>query len=209
MPVTKYQRDIIQTVNDKVNGTQLMYELAAAIPLVAVDHVDVGIEPTMLDVYMADALDAAQEAVLDATITAHQGFGYVSTLKGTLPLVKKEQAIASDVAWEVIEGVLTTPRFFTDDVSQLVARIIGEHKGDGGQLALWEEVDGQANEEKINPAFAFPDTAGGWQKFKVDSNVAPRDGTRNLYRADGRLNGAAALSLRYCTISMVEVVIVP
>jgi hypothetical protein len=210
MPVTKYQYTIsTQTANGKVYIPQLTYDVDndGAI-VIAVDHMDANIEPDKLDIYMADALTAPQEAALTVAVAAHQGYGINATMQGTLQLVKKEESIVSDVPWEVIEGVVTTPSFFDPDLTSIICRIIGEHKGDGGQLRLVEDVDGQGEEEKINPFYEFPNVGPTWTRFKIDSNVPPRDGLRNVYRTDCRLNGAASLDLRYCTISMIVVKVV-
>ena len=207
MPVTKYQYDVTDTANDLVYVPQLSYEIDndAAIVIKVDDPgkgINVNIEPGKLDIYMADLLTAPQKTALDAAVAAHQGVGINAVMQGTLPLVSLERAITSDVPWEVVEGVITTPSFFDPDMTQIISRIIGEHKGDGGQLCLTEDMNG-VEEEKIVPAFEFPDTLGQWERFKVDSNVPPRDGLRNIYKTCARLNGAASLELRYSTISMI------
>jgi hypothetical protein len=212
MPVTNYQYDITDTANNKVYVPQLTYEIDNNPTIVVkVDDakgINVNVNPGKLDICMSDALTAPQEAALDATVAAHQGWGINAQMMGTLQLVNKEDAIISDVPWEVVEGVVTTPNFFDPDMTSIICRIIGEHKGDGGQLRLVEEVDGQGDEEKINPFFDFPDVGATWTRFKVDSNVPPRDGLRNIYRTDCRLNGATNLTLRYSTISMIVVKVV-
>lgn len=212
MPVTKYQYTIsTQTANGKVNGTQLGKEIAANAAIgVAVDlnqGINTNIEPDKLDIYMADLLTAPQETALTATVAATQGVSIVVTLEVTIPLVSKEVAVIGDLVWDVLGGATTTPSFFCDDMTCLSARIIGEHKGDGGQLRLVENVDGVGDEEKIVPFFEFPDTVGAWERFSVDSDVVPRDGQQNLYRTDARLNGAASLDIRYATISMIKAIV--
>ena len=210
MPVTKYQYTIsTQTANGKVYIPQLTYEIDADVTIgVAVYGMATDIEPDKLDIYMNDALTAPEEAALTATVAAHQGYGIDAQMQGTLPLVKKEESVISDVPWEILEGVVTTPSFFDPDMTQIISRIIGEHRGDGGQLCLTERVDGLAPEEKIVPVFDFPNVGATWTKFKVDSNIPPRDGIRNVYETKCRLNGATNLWLRYTTISMIVVRIV-
>lgn len=212
MPVTKYQYDIAtQTANGKVYITQLTYEIdndvAIVIKVDAARGMDTNVEFGKLDIYMADLLTAPQEAALTAAVLAHQGYGINATMKGTLPLVQLERAILSDVPWEVVEGVVTTPSFFDPNMTQIISRIIGEHKGDGGQLSLIERVNGAVpeEEEKIVPVFDFPNVGATWTRFKVDSTIPPRDGLRNIYETKARLNGAASLSFRYMTISMIVV----
>lgn len=213
MPVvTKYQFTIsTETANGKVNGTQLAKEIAKNDAIgVAVDPnkgINTNVEPDKLDIYMADLLTAPQEAALTATVAATQGVSIVVTLEVTIPLVGKEVAVIGDLIWDVLEGAVTTPSFFCEDMNCLFARIIGEHRGDGGQLRLVENVDGEGDEEKIVPFFEFPDTVGAWKRFSVDSNVVPRDGQQNVYRTDARLNGAAALDIRYATISMIKAIV--
>lgn len=215
MPVTKYQYDIAtQTTNGKVYIPQLTYEIdndvAIAIKVDADRGMDANVEPGKLDIYMADALTAPQEAALTAAVLAHLGYGINAQMKGTLPLVQLERSIISDVPWEVVEGVVTTPSFFNPDMAQFISRIIGEHKGDGGQLCLTESVEGAipVGEEKIVPVFDFPDVGATWTRFRIDSNIPPRDGLRNIYETKSRLNGAASLSLRYMTISMITIEVV-
>jgi hypothetical protein len=212
MPVTNYQYDVTDTANNKVYVPQLTYEINndAAIGVLVDDSkgINVNVNPGKIDICMADLLTAPQETALDAVVAAHQGWGINASMQGTLQLVNKEDSIISDVPWEVVDGVVTTPRFFDPDVTKIICRIIGEHKGDGGQLRLVEKVDGEADEEKIFPFFDFPDVGPTWTRFKVDSNVPPRDGLRNIYRTDCRLNGATNLTLRYATISMILVKVV-
>ena len=207
MPVTKYQYTISTgTATGKVYIPQLAYEVTHDVAIgVLPDHMDANIEPNLLDIYMADLLTAPQEAALTAAVAAHQGVGINAAMKGTLPVSHGELIVASDLDWQVLEGIVTTPSFFDPDMTQIIARIIGEHRGDGGQLRLLEGMSGQADEDKIVPFFDLPDTAGQWQRFKVDSTVPPRDGLRNIYRTDARRNGALGLELRYATISMIVV----
>jgi hypothetical protein len=209
---TQYQYDITDTANDKVYIPQLTYEIdndaAIAVKVDAARGMDVNVEPGKLDIYMTVALTAPQEAALTAVVVAHQGFGINAKMQGTVSLMELERAIVSDVPWEVVEGVVTTPSFFDPDMTQIIARIIGEHKGDGGELCLTEDMTGEVPEEKIVPAFAFPNVGAVWTRFKVDSNIPPRDGLRNIYQTKARLNGATNLSLRYATISMIVVRIV-
>lgn len=196
------------TANGLVNSDQLEYEIAAAIPLVPLGHINVNVRPGKLDVYMTAALSPADEAVLTAVVAAHQGFGVVAELKGTIHIANGETVVNQDASWQVLGGIVTTPRFFFPDVTKIIARIIGQHKGTGGQVSLNEDMDGNPDEEKINPFFELPDTLGEWKRFKVDSNVSPRDGLRNAYVPRTRLNGTANLSIRYATISMIKVLIV-
>lgn len=206
MPVTKYQYTIsTDTATGKVYPDQLQYEIAVSIPAVAVDHIDVGIEPDKLDIYMSDALDAAQQATLTATVAAHLGYGVVADLKGTTLMASSELAVVEDANWQHIGGVVTTPHFFEADVTKIISRIIGEYNGDGGQVRFVENLDGVGDEEKVNPFYEFADSAGQWKRFKVDSNVVPRDGVRNVYELLCRRNGAAALSIRHVTVSMIVV----
>jgi hypothetical protein len=213
MPVTKYQYDIAtQTANGKVYIPQLTYEIdtdaAIAIKVDANRGMDTNVEFGKLDIYMADLLTALQETALTAAVLAHQGVGIDATMQGTLSLVQLERSIVSDVPWEVVEGVVTTPSFFDPDMAQIIARITGEHKGDGGQLQIVEDVSGEVPEDKIVPAFDFPNVGAVWTRFKVDSTVPPRDALRNVYRTEARRNGAASLDIRYASISMVVVRIV-
>ena len=200
----KYQYDVAATANEMVNENQLKFEIIAADIGVVFEYMNTNIETGKLDIYMAGVLTANQQTALTAVVVAHQGVGYDSTLNGSLSIVSGlEQAIVG-VDWNIMEGVLTTPEFFTTDISEITARIVGQYKGDGGQLCLTEEVEGEIDEEKINPLFEFPDSLGEWKRFKINSNVPPRAGVENLYTTKARLDGAVALSLRYATISMIK-----
>jgi hypothetical protein len=153
-------------------------------------------------VTFANALTAGDETIFDNVCAAHTGIGYVSRVMGSVEAVALEHAVTATVTpWETLNGRLTTPQFFTDEdpslLPNLLGRVIGLHKGDGGEIQVLEEVDGEA--------VVLPNVGAVWTKFKFDTTVAPREGLRNIYKVQARLNGAASLDLEFVALSMLHV----
>ena len=205
MPVTKYQYTISTDFpNAKVNVEQLQNEILQNPGItILVEHIDANVEPDKCDIFMADALPAPEIPVLDGIVAAHQGIGYATTLLGTLTALSEPVAVTEDLNWQMLYRLRTTPTFFTNSMPELLARLIGEHKGDGGEITIVEGVTGEPDVDIIAPPFALPDTAGSWEPFKADSNVPPREGLRNSYSIMARLNGATSLEMRFTTATMV------
>lgn len=189
--------------NGKVNGDVLAETIHAVILGSVLDHIDSNVVPDQCDIWFVTPLSPGDQATLSAVVASHQGYGYTATMKGTVPIL--DVVITEDATWQVLGGVVTTPNFFTSDLNQILGRIVGQIKGDGGQIRIMEEVEGQPDRELTIPAWNAPNTVGLWAPFKVDTNQPPSDAVRNLYRIEARRNGAAAMQLRFSTISLLVI----
>ena len=160
------------------------------------------------NIWFVDPLPVPDQAALDGIVAAHLGYGVVATLPGSMPI--REQAVIEDLTWQPLESIITTPTFFVDNdaalLPQLLARVISQIMGDGGQLKVTEEIAGLPDVD-ILPEVNLPNTAAAWLTTKYDSSIPPRDGVRNRYVVKGRLNGATNLSIRSGSISMIRVII--
>ena len=160
------------------------------------------------NIWFVDPLPVPDQAALDGIVAAHLGYGGVVTLLGSMPI--REQAVIEDLTWQPLESIITTPGFFVNNdaalLPQLMARVINQIMGDGGQLKVTEEMEGQPDVD-ILPEVNLADTLGAWLTAKYDSSTPPRDGVRNRYVVKARLNGATNLAVRSGSISMIRVII--
>jgi hypothetical protein len=173
-------------------------------PLIAINA---GVEPDKCDIWFDGPLSAPDQATLDGVVATHPGVGIAATVEGTLQVAQVTTIVTSDLIWQVLGGIVTTPAFFTPIMSQIMGRALGLHKGDGGQLRIVEEVQGEPDVVITSPPFDFPNVGGVFTRFKKDTNVTLRDGTHNLYRVEARLNGATALEIEYAAVSMLKVIL--
>jgi hypothetical protein len=190
--------------NHKVN-TAVLTEAIQEYITTHLDFVNANIVPDQCDVTFADALSAPEQAVLDMIVSSHQGYGYTAEIKGTIPISAGDVEITADQSWQVLCGVTTSPNFFSSNLNEIMGRIVGQVIGDGGQIRIMEEVEGQPDRELTVPERNLPNTASQWLPFKVDTNRPPSDTIRNVYRVEARRNGATNLRFRYASISMMVV----
>jgi hypothetical protein len=157
------------------------------------------------DVRFKQALDAGQMATLDALVAAHAGTTEtVRRFRTSSLVVLKSQAVSDPTGWDELGGVVTSVDYFVSEVLLASARIVGQYKTTGaGALLRVVENDG-GSQRTVSPELSLPDTAGEWAflpSFTTDK--APSVG-QNLYRLQGKLNTATALSLRYVSMSLME-----
>lgn len=134
--------------------------------------------------------------------------GFVPTptqaiFKASSKMIEDEKAITADTTWETVAGVVTTIGFFLPDTTYAVGRVVGQVKtvGEGVQLRLVRDSDGTA----LNfNAFEPGDTGDVWQAMQFSTDQDP-GGATDLYRLEARLNGATSASLRYVSMSLLEV----
>ena len=209
MALTNYQYTISTAFPaGKVNGEYLQDTITFWSGITtAVSAINIGVEPDKCDIWFVDALSAGDEAILDAVVAAHPGYGVAASVEGTLTVVRTSLAIVTDADWTVLGGLVTTPSFFSPILSQILGRVLGLHKGDGGQIRIVEEMAGQPDVVITNPPLDLPNVGATFTRFKKDTNVLLRDGTHNIYRVEARLNGATTLELEYAAVSMLKVII--
>jgi len=206
MALTNYQYTISTDFpNAKVNGEYLQDTIAFYSGIVtALSCINVNIEPDKCDIWFVDPLSVGDEAILDAVVAAHQGFGIAVFVTGTAPVTILTKAVVSDVSWETVFGIVTTPSFFWPTLTEIMGRVLGLYQGDGGELRIVEQMQGQA--DVVMASYAFP-VAGSPTRFRIDTTVPPRDGTHNIYQVECRLNGATNLTLQYTSFSMMKVIV--
>jgi hypothetical protein len=219
MAPTAVQYDLAAFVTSggKVNGDQLelsiIYDTAITIALDPTGGINVNQpDPGKCNIWFADPLPAPDKAALDAIVAAHQGIGIITTMFGSMPIP------AGDITepgpdWQELESIITTPTFFVDgfpaSLPSILGRVILQVKGDGGQIQLVEQIEGQPDVVIAGPQ-ALPDTAGSWATIKMDTHTPPRDGVRNRYCTVAQLNGATSpVAHRSGSISMIHLQIIP
>lgn len=216
MAPTKYQYTVSTDFpNGKVNVDQLelsiIYDTAITVALDDTQGINVNSpDPDKCDIWFVDPLPAPDEAALDAIVAAHTGVGIVTTMFGSMPIPGGN--ITEDLTWQELESIITTPTFFVDgfpaQLSDILGRVILQVKGDGGEIQLVEQMDGEPDVVIAGPQ-ALPDTAGAWVTVKMDTHTAPRDGVRNRYCTVARLNGATSpVEHRSGSISMIHLQII-
>jgi hypothetical protein len=199
MPVTKYQYDIpTETAAAQVYIPSLTDTIDADGAIaIDVDHIEVQTIDDKLDVWMADALDAGQEAALTAAVLAHVGQSAEIEHNCSFSTIKAAGlVIPTDATWTTFEGLILTPGVFNKKVEEQLIVITGEHNGDGGQIELTEDHATLGLVDILNPFGELPDTLGAWETFQFMSNVPLRKGNSNIYTGLARWNGATNLSLR-------------
>jgi hypothetical protein len=219
MPPTTYNYTIsVDFPNQEVNATALEtsigYDPAITI---ALSHIDCNIAPDICAITFDDALPVPDKAALDALVAAHQGVLVVSLMEASLPvgaIGDQSVDVTQDLVWQSIDLCVTRPGFFSPNMADLIGPVNGCYASvGGGELRIIEEGNGLAPEEKINPPFVFPDTAGAMVVFVTQTNVPPRVGADpslpNMYRIEARLNGATSLSFKAINFSIVNFKVVP
>ena len=104
-------------------------------------------------------------------------------------------------SWQELGGSVTTPSFFTPNVSSCKGRVVGQVKtnGTGAKLRLKE------GSTTPSGGYDVPDTSGEWTNMQWFSPDAPTTGT-HLYALEGQLpvSGATSMSVKYVAVSLLE-----
>jgi hypothetical protein len=113
-------------------------------------------------------------------------------------LVHLEVAITETTKWQELGGAILDPDFFSSRADQCRGRVSGEYKsvGAGATLRLYEDGVGAGN-------FTLEDTAGVWTKMRWNTGAVTAG--VHSYLINGRLNSAASASIRFCDITLVEI----
>jgi hypothetical protein len=123
----------------------------------------------------------------------------------TVEIADKNKDILADATWDDVGGVITSPDFFIPNLTRAFARVVGQYstQGSGAELRL-KETQTDGTERIMSEVRALPDTGGVWLHLpSFNTNVPPAAG-QNLYQLEGRLNGATSASLRYTSMSLME-----
>ena len=196
--------------NAKTLESSILYDPAITI---ALESINIGIVPGVSDFAFADPLPAPDEAAFDAIIAAHTGEALYTDLKSAFSVTRDTVAIVEDVNWQLLAKVTTTPTFFVDAqyLDKLIGRLVGSYSATAGglgelpQLKIVETVAGQGDEDKLPPTDMAEQAMS---TFGISTTTPPRNGYHNIYCVYARLNGAAAMSIEWTTLSMIDIRVV-
>ena len=188
----------------KVNPGKLVEEVSAAL----------AITPTTVDVdadvviTFTDALSSGDETDLNAVVAAHTGIRTNLIFHAASKLINESLEITSESDWQDLGGAVTNIGFFIKDLANARGRVVSACKtvGSGAQLRIVED-NGVDTPTVLRAAFDIGDTGGNWllKKFFTDTNPSSGDAQFIL---QGRLNGATSASIRFVTLTLLEVVVV-
>jgi len=190
--------------NEAVCEDRLKAEVVAALPGRTLRGIRVQIPadpeaPGSCEFVFEEELDGVEVATLSSVVAVHSG-DPVTRLKfhASSTLADLEKTLASS-EWAVLGGVVTTPEFFCS-VGSILARVVGSYRAveTGAELRLVE--DGT----RVLGTFQIPDSADAWTKMQWFSSDVPLAGTHE-YTLEGRLNGASSASVRFVSMSLLEV----
>jgi len=170
------------------------------------------VSPTHADIQVDDSVagigETADEYMLSLgyRLQATNPASPLVAFYGSSKLVNDVLAVTSDAAFETVGGVITNPGFFVDNLAATFGRITGAYQATGatGELQIIEcRPDGSDPELKMPPV-VIPDTAGAWTVLELGTSMPPRPNGPWEYALQARLNGSAALSLKYVSMSLMQ-----
>lgn len=206
-----YSYPTTATSNDLVNPISLASQIEVAgltglsVSLRGVTATSPGVYTDgYIDIASETALSSPEQATLAATVAAHAGVATFTPLcfRTMVQIIADEVALGS--GWTDLGGVVLTPEFFVPTLANAVGQIQGDCKvqGTGAQLRLVEGSGG--GERVITPNFALTNNSDVWTTFGAFStNDEPSPG-QQLYRLQGRLNGATSALVRFVTLMLLE-----
>lgn len=201
--MTKYTFSVATDFTAGVQPTRLTAEITASSIVTPLDHIDTSGD--VCDLWFDAALSGADETTLAAVVAAHDGtpapaveFVASSSLNGTTIM---------SPGWDDVDGVVSNPQFFANNLSLVLGRCIGLYKSDtvGGtpQLRVVERLGTDDTETVLSDPFDLADTAGVFKTFAFYTNVTPSEG-QNQYILQGQLNGGASASVKFVSLSLLK-----
>lgn len=159
------------------------------------------------DVNFSTSLSGADETILNGLVAAHTGIETAIVFHATSKVISDEVQITQDSTWQVLGGVVASPEFFVPALVGVKGRIVGSVKtvGTGVQLKVVEA--GASNVDMNSTPYSVSDTSNAWSVVKFLTDVAPRAGDWT-YEVHGRLNGASSASMRFSSLTLLEIVTV-
>jgi len=156
----------------------------------------------VVDTWFASTLSGGDETTFDGLVAAHDGVASTSIqFHAASKLVEGDLAITEDASWQCLGGAVTTPDFFSSNIAAMIGRITGRYKTDGSTVELRMVEDGTT----ALGTTTLPDTASAWATMQWMASTAPSAGTHE-YTLEGRLNGSTSASVKFCSVSLLEVV---
>lgn len=159
-------------------------------------------------VYFAQALSTDDKAALDLFMS-DRGYNQSSkpvTFHAPSSIVQSEIAITSDTDWQDLGGVVTSPNFFVPDLNRILGQVTGAGKvsGTGVELRIIEDNLNGTIRDMVPAPRAVADTADAWKSVQFTTQLPPSTGL-NMYILQGRLNGATSASIRFVSMSLLEI----
>lgn len=145
-------------------------------------------------------------ALLNVVVEDHGGTKTAIKFHASSVMILQPVEITSVDDWQVLGKARADPSFFIDDLANAVGRVVFEAAvdGDGAELKIVEDTEGDEKDVSSTP-FKLPDTGAKWKPFKFSSDQPPRKGP-NVYRLEGRLNGAKSAFVDTCAIAALEII---
>lgn len=153
--------------------------------------------------------DLAQSDVdiLNAVVVDHSG-DIVPRAKfhASAPLIQAETIITHVSEWQVLAGVYVNPSFFINDLNTSLSIMTGsvKHYGDDFELRIVEVQQDGTRLVMTAPVNHGSMQDADWHTFEMPSIVPPCNG-ENVYQLEGRLNTSKSVSLRFCSIVLMEI----
>jgi len=206
--MSSYDYEHTDFLNDIFNEDSLTIEIAAdediTTALDYISSVEGEQEGTFtVTFHFPTTLSPTEETALDALVAAHTGVAPTQIkLHASSVLTDHEKtATDTDPNWSEVGGAVTTPNFFTPNVSNCKGRVVGmvQANGTGAKLRVREEGSIPSG------GYDVPDTSGEWQTMQWFAPDSPTAGTHK-YTLEGQLpsSGATVLKVKYVAISLLE-----
>ncbi len=119
---------------------------------------------------------------------------------------KIDAATFTTPGYKLIDGVLTTPGFFTKDPNTLFGQFKGEINVNGAAdatLRIRQRIMATGVETTVGEA-TLPDTAGDWAAFTFQTDPAALDLAESAYSLEGDPVSALSLGVRFSTLALLE-----
>lgn len=150
----------------------------------------------------AGELSEAEQSALDVVVAAHSGEPVPTYLFHASSTLCEGEREIPDSAWTILGGVVTTPSFFVTDLSKILARVVGSFKTVGAGVELQVCEDGVP----MGSPQVLDDSSGAWRTMQWYISGTPLEGTHE-YTLEGRLVSATSASVRFVSMSLLEVVV--
>ncbi|MHC4093999.1 MAG: hypothetical protein ACYSVY_27625, partial [Planctomycetota bacterium] len=132
-------------------------------------------------------LDSDQITAMQAAIAAYvpPAWGGVAFLASSA-MVTLEEAIGA--SWAPLGIVVTTPGYFGQDPTVLMARMVGAYKADGAgaKIRLIQDTSFDGTADVVLGEWDLPDSSGAGAPFKFDTTVQ-MDLATSEFRLEGQL----------------------
>ncbi len=120
---------------------------------------------------------------------------------------KIDAATFTTPGYKLIDGVLTTPGFFSKDPNSLMGQFKGEINTNGAAdatLRIVQQIMSTGDTSVVGEA-TLPDTAGEWEAFTFQTDPGVLSLAECAYSLERDPVSASVLSVRFASLSMLEI----